>query len=102
MVGVIALIILAITVLTGIIAALVVWKRRKEGKHQADCGTFFIIGIIWVPLSIIFMMVSFFLQIPFYIGFPLFALGLIYLIIGWKNRYKWKKNLGASERRSPN
>ena len=88
MVAVIALIILAIAVVTGIIAVLMVWKRKKEGKPQADYRTFFIIGVIWVPLSIIFMIVSFILQIPFYIGFPLFALGLIYLIIGLKNRYK--------------
>ncbi len=91
MVAVIALIILAIAVVTGVIAALIVRKRKKEGKPQVDYRTFFILGTIWVPFSIVLMVVSFILQIPFYIGFPLFALGLIYLILGLKNRDKWKK-----------
>jgi len=92
MVAVIALIILAIAVVTGILALLIPRKRKKEGKPQVDYHTFFILGITWVPFSIILMVVSFILQIPFYIGFPLFALGLIYLIIGMANRDKWQQN----------
>ncbi len=92
MVAVIALIILAIAVVTGILAVLMVRKRKKEGKPQANYRTFVILGVTWVSFSIILMIVSFVLQIPFYIGFPLLALGLIYLIIGLANRDKWKKN----------
>jgi len=92
MIAVIALIILAIAVVTGILAALMVRKRKKEGKPQVGYRTFFILGITWVPFSIILMIVSFILQIPFYIGFPLFALGMIYLVIGLANRDKWKNN----------
>ena len=40
MVAVIALIILAIAVVTGIIAVLMVRKRKKEGKPQAEYRTF--------------------------------------------------------------
>ncbi|MFC1951980.1 hypothetical protein ACFLYI_02925, partial [Chloroflexota bacterium] len=65
---------------------------RKEGKPQVDYRTFFILGTIWVPFSIVLMVVSFILQIPFYIGFPFFVVGLIYLILGLQNRDKWKKN----------
>ncbi len=90
MVAVIALIILAIAVVTGIIALFIVRKRKREEKPQADYRTFFILGVIWVPFSIVLMVVYFIFQIPFYIGFPLFALGLIYLIIGLKNRDKRK------------
>jgi len=92
MVAVIALIILAIAVVTGIIALFIVRKRKREEKPQVDYRTFFILGTTWVPFSIILMIVSFILQIPFYIGFPLFALGLIYLIIGLANRDKWQQN----------
>ena len=92
MIAVIALIILAIAVVTGILAVLMVRKRKKEGKPQADYRIFFLLGITWLPFSIILMIVSFILQIPFYIGFPLLALGLIYLIIGLANRDKWKKS----------
>ena len=94
MVTVIALIILAIAVVTGIIAVLMVRKRKKEGKPQAEYRTFFILGVTWLPFSIVFMVVSFIFQIPFYIGFPFFIIGLVYLIIGLKNRDKWKKNNG--------
>ena len=91
MVAVIAFIILAIAVITGILAVLMVQKRKGEGKPQANYHAFFILGIIWVPFSVVLMIASFILQIPFYIGFPLFILGLVYLIIGLKNRDKWKK-----------
>ena len=92
MVAVIALIILAIAVITGILAVVMVRKRRTEGKPQINYRTFFILGITWVPFSIILMIVSFIFQAPFYIGIPLFALGLIYLIIGLANRDKWQRN----------
>jgi len=91
MIAVIALIILAIAVVTGLIAVLIVRKRKKEGKLHTEYRTFFILGVTWLPFSIILMVVSFILQIPFYIGFPLFIIGLVYLIIGLKNRNKWKK-----------
>ena len=97
MVAVIALIILGIAVVTGILAALMVRKRKREGKPQVDYRTFFILGVTWVPFSIVLMIVSFILQIPFYIGFPLFALGLIYLILGLANRDKWKQNKAKSK-----
>ncbi len=90
MVAVIAVIILAIAVVTGIPAAWMVRKRKKEGKPQAGYRTFFILGTAWVPFSIILIIGSFILQIPFYIGFLLFASGLIYLIIGLVNRDKWQ------------
>ena len=92
MVAVIASIILAIAVVTGILAVLMVQKRKKEGKLQPDYRIFFLLGITWLPFSIILMIVSFILQIPFYIGFPLFAVGIIYLVIGLANRDKWKKS----------
>lgn len=92
MVAVIALIILAIAVITGLLALLMIWKRKKEGKPQVGYRTFFILGVTWVPFSIVLMVASFILQIPFYIGFPIFAVGLIYLFIGLKNRDKRKKN----------
>ncbi len=92
MVAVIALIILAIAVATGILAVVMIRKRKKEGKPQAEYRTFFILGVTWVPFSIVLMVVSFIFQIPFYIGFPFFIIGLVYLIIGLKNRDKWQRD----------
>ena len=91
MIAVIALVILAIAVGVGIIAASMVRKKKLEGKlAETNYRTFFILGIIWVPFSIVLMVVSFIFQIPFYIHLPLFALGIIYSIIGLVNRDKWK------------
>ena len=70
-----ALIILAMAVATGILAALMVRKRKKEGKSQVDYRTFFILGTTWVSFSIILMIASFISQIPFYNRFPLFTPG---------------------------
>ena len=92
MVAVIALIILAIAVLTGILAVLMIRKQKKAGKLQINYRTFFILGVIWVPFSIVLMVVSFIFQISFYIGFPFFIIGLVYLILGLNNRDKWQKD----------
>ena len=92
MVIVIVALILAIALVIGILVAWMAWKRKREGKPvEASYHTFFTMGVIWVPFSIVLMVIYFILQIPFFIGFPLFVLGLIYLIIGLKNRDKWKK-----------
>ena len=92
MIAVIALAILAVALVTGILAVFMVQKKKKEGKQIVNYRVFFLLGITWVPFSIVLMFVSFILQIPFYIGFPLFAVGLVYLVIGLKNRGTWKIN----------
>ena len=86
MVIVIAAVITAVAVATGILAIFMVRKREKGEKQVVNYRAFLMMGIIWVPFSIVLMVVSFILQIPFYTGFPLLALGLVYLIIGLKNR----------------
>jgi len=91
MIVVIALVILAVAVVIGILALWVSSRREKEGKPITNYHAFFMMGIAWVIFSIVLMVVSFIFQIPFYIGLPLFTLGLIYLIIGLVNKDKWKK-----------
>jgi hypothetical protein len=98
MIAVIALVILAIAVVVGTLAVWMSWKRKKEGKPIETYRTFFVIGAIWVPISIVLMIVSFIFQIPFYIHLPLFVLGLIYLIFGLNNRDKWQKNGQMSQK----
>jgi hypothetical protein len=44
-----------------------------------------------LPTGFAMMIVYVLEELPFEIGLPLFALGLIYLIIGLVNRDKWKK-----------
>jgi len=82
----------AVLIVVGIILAIIIWKGKKEGKPQAEYRTFFTLGVTWVPFSIVLMMVSFIFQIPFWIVTPILVIGVVYLIIGLKNRDKWKKN----------
>lgn len=85
MVIVIASIILSVAAVQGIIMAIIIQRKRKEGGLQeTDYRLFLIMGIVWIPLSIILGAVSFVLQIPFYIAFPVFIIGFLYLLIGLK------------------
>jgi LPXTG-motif cell wall-anchored protein len=80
----ILLAIIGILVLTGIIAVLV-WKKRKEkSSAETDYRVFFILGICWFPLGIVFMSTD----NP--MGFVFFIVGVVYLVIGLANRDKWK------------
>lgn len=76
----------AILVVVGILVAFVAWRRRKEGRlAEPDYRAYFVMGIV-------FMFVFLLSDIPFVIGMPLIAMGLVYLTIGLANRDKWKTN----------
>jgi hypothetical protein len=86
--------IIAIVIAVGIIMALKVWKKEREGKsEEANYRAFFVAGIVVISASIVLIFISFILQILFLIVTPILALGLIYLIIGLVNRDKWKKTV---------
>ena len=89
--------VMTLLLLIGIVVTLllvaVLRKRKKEGKAgETDYRAFFIMGIVFLPTGFAMMMVYFLAELPFEIGLPLFALGLVYLLIGLANRDKWKKN----------
>ena len=95
MVIVISALIVAILLASGILMVLKLRKRRKEGEPtKPDYRSFFVMGIIWVPAGIVMTIVSFMLQIPFYVGLLLLGIGAIYLAIGLSNRDKWRNNSG--------
>jgi hypothetical protein len=48
-------------------------------------------GLAFLPTGLVMMLVYFFTELPFEVGLPLVALGLIYLIVGLVNRDKWQK-----------
>ncbi|MFC1898752.1 hypothetical protein ACFLXP_00235 [Chloroflexota bacterium] len=91
MIAVIALVILAVAVMVGILVVWISKKKREESKSATNYHTFFVIGVVFVSFSTVLMVVSLIFQIPFYVHLPLFALGLVYLIIGLTNKDKWKK-----------
>ena len=89
----VTIMLLLIGIAVTLLMVLVLRKRKRERKAgETDYRAFFIIGVAFLPTGLAMMMVYFFAEIPFEIGLPLFALGLIYLIVGLVNRDKWNKN----------
>lgn len=83
---------LVIGIVVTLLLIVVLQKRKREEKTgETDYRAFFIMGVAFMPTGFAMIMVYFFTEIPFEIGLPLFALGLIYLIIGLANRDKWNK-----------
>jgi hypothetical protein len=76
----------AIAVIVGVFVLYVMQKKKKEGTYkEPDYRAFFIMGICFLPMGIIFTTT---INIGF-MGFT--ALGLIYMSIGLANRDKWGK-----------
>jgi len=83
----------AVLVLVGVVLVLVLWKRRRTGQpKEPNYRAFFVMGIAFLPAGAALMIVYSMTGMPFVVGFPLFAIGLVYLIIGLANRDKWKRN----------
>jgi len=81
---------LALVVVPGIVLLLQARKRMREGNLvKTDYRIVYSFGKYIVPFGIIVTIVFFILQIPFYAGLPILALGLLYLVIGRANRRKW-------------
>ena len=75
-----------IAIVIGIIVLLTLRKNLKAGlAREIDYRTFFIMGISFLPMGIIFTAVI----SPVFISF--IAIGVCYLAIGLANRDKWKK-----------
>ena len=81
----ISIFLIAILVIIGIALILVYRKKNKEGSFkEPDYRAFFIIGISFLPLGIVFTSTI----SPAFIGF--LAIGICYIAIGLANRDKWK------------
>jgi len=78
--------ILVITLLVLIATIFIVKKKKKEAPYkEPDYRAFFIMGISFLPLGIIFTVTI----SPAFIGFV--GMGTIYMAIGLANRDKWEK-----------
>jgi len=82
---------LALVVVPGIVMLLQARKRMCQGNpFRIDYRILYSFGKYIVPFGFIITVVFFVLQIPFYAGLPILALGLLYLVIGRINRRKWQ------------
>ncbi|KYK29770.1 hypothetical protein AYK20_00100 [Thermoplasmatales archaeon SG8-52-1] len=86
--GLILLLILIIALLfiLGVIITIVLWKKQKENKYEEpDYQAFFIMGISFLPLGLVFMIAV----NPAFFVFT--GIGLCYIAIGLANKDKWKR-----------
>jgi hypothetical protein len=78
---------LVVSVLVGILLV-VFWKRRKTGiKEEPNYQAFFTMGLSFIAMGVALSIVV----TPGFLGF--FALGVVYLMVGLKNKDKWKKKV---------
>jgi hypothetical protein len=81
-----ALIVAALVVL-GLFLKILVFKKKKEGKTvEPNYQVFFNVGMIWIPVGVVFM-----ITINFVIGIAFMGMGLSYLAIGLANKDKWER-----------
>ncbi len=79
--------ILILTILTLIGTIIYVQKSKKDSiKKEPDFRAFYILGIIWVPIGVVFMT-----SVNPAIGISFLGLGIAYIAIGLANKDKWNK-----------
>jgi peptidoglycan/LPS O-acetylase OafA/YrhL len=82
----------AVLIVVGIIAAIMVWKGKKEGRFQERYYiSFLVIGITASVLGVILLILSFITDISFDTGLFLIVAGAIGLLMSFIIRNRWKK-----------
>ena len=84
----VAWILISVAIVIFILGVLAIAMRRKGKIKNTDYYSLFVMGAIWVPFGVIFMMMS----PESNIGNIFFILGWIYFVMGIANKDKWKKN----------
>ncbi|MEE8318876.1 MAG: hypothetical protein V3R36_04465 [Dehalococcoidales bacterium] len=83
----------AVLIAVGIVAIIMVSKRKKEGIYQGQYYIgIFVIGCTAFTLGVILLIVSFLTDLSLFYAFYLMAVGAIALIIGLVARKIWRKN----------
>lgn len=78
---------LVLALLTGILIvalALGMYVRCRKRECTPDYRGFFIIGLIWVPLGVVFYITSG--------NIAFLGVGVLFLLIGLANKAKWKES----------
>jgi uncharacterized membrane protein HdeD (DUF308 family) len=88
----ISTVIAGILILIGIVLVVLIWKKKKEGVfEEPNYHAFFILGVIFLPVGIAFLIVYATLGLSYVISLPFIAMGIIYMLIGISKRDTWKK-----------
>ena len=80
------ILIIALLLILGVVLTIVFWNKQKESKYEEpDYQAFFIMGISFLPIGLVFMIAI----SPAFFWFT--GIGLCYIAIGLANKNKWKK-----------
>jgi len=87
----IATAIIAILVVIGILLVIMVRKRHiKNEKKEINYRVFYYLGLVFTPLGIIWIIISFVSDFSFVMGMPFLGIGISYMAIALANRDKWR------------
>ncbi|MFC1873686.1 hypothetical protein ACFLYX_00100 [Chloroflexota bacterium] len=80
-------------ILVGILAVIALRKHEEGKSKETDYRAFFILGISFLPLGIIYEIVFFVsgTKVFLVLGIAFIGMGISYLAIGLGNKDKWKK-----------
>ena len=70
---------IAVLLVLGVVLAVLAYKSKGK-KHEPDYYTFFVMGIICLPLGIALD------------NYGIFGLGAVFMIVGLAHKDKWKRN----------
>ena len=82
----------SILIVIGILALVLRKKWMIKETKGTNYQTFFVMGISFFPLGLVFMILSLTSDFSIGVGLPFFVMGIVYFIIGLANRDKWKGN----------
>ena len=80
-------ILVGLSVLT-LLVGMVLVARRKRREKKIDYKVFFTLGIVWLPMGIIFLVIDSLRTM----SIVFLCLGASYLAIGLANKDKWAKS----------
>ena len=71
-----------VLLIIGLVVAVIAYKNKK--KMAPDYYTYFVIGLVWIPIGIINLIANG--------NGTFFILGLVFMAIGMSHKDEWKKN----------
>ena len=81
------------SIVIGIITLVLVFNKKKGGTYkETNYSVFYNMGIVLLLIGLGFMIISLLLDYSFIFTIPIFALGVVYLVIGLSRKDNLKKN----------
>ena len=86
-------VILAVLIVVGATVLIIALKKSREGTTKTtNYRVFYILGIVLLPLGIVYLILSLTSDYPFALAVPFIAIGSSYITIGLANKDKWEKH----------